>query len=115
MDLENQGILQTISLLSVALIALVMGVQKLIRDWRTTKAESDIISIMHKEIERMSTQNSTLSIELGKLQEEIIELNKQISKLNIENNKLREEIESLTTELDSFKRLATLVTQKDQT
>jgi septal ring factor EnvC (AmiA/AmiB activator) len=115
MDLENQGILQTISLLSVALIALVMGVQKLIRDWRTTKAESDIISIMHKEIERMSTQNSTLSIELGKLQEEIIELNKQISKLNIENNKLREEIESLTTELDNFKRLATLVTQKDQT
>lgn len=109
MDTENQGVLQTVSLLSVALIALVMGVQKLIRDWRTTKAESDIISIMHKEIERMSAQNSTLSIELGKLQEEIIELNKQISKLNIENNRLQEEISSLTIELDSFKKFATLV------
>jgi predicted nuclease with TOPRIM domain len=108
MDTENQGILQTISLLSVALIALVMGVQKLIRDWRTTKAESDIISIMHKEIERMSAQNTTLSIELGKLQEEIIELNNQISKLNIENNRLREEISLLTTELDNFKKLTTL-------
>jgi regulator of replication initiation timing len=85
-----------------------MGVQKLIRDWRTTKAESDIISIMHKEIERMSAQNTTLSIELGKLQEEIIELNNQISKLNIENNKLREEISLLTTELDNFKKLTTL-------
>lgn len=112
MDTENQGVLQTVSLLSVALIALVMGVQKLIRDWRTTKAESDIISIMHKEIERMSVQNSTLSIELGKLQEEIIELNNQISKLNIENNRLREEISLLTTELDNFKKLTTLVNKE---
>jgi septal ring factor EnvC (AmiA/AmiB activator) len=115
MDSENQGVLQTVSLLSVALIALVMGVQKLIRDWRTTKAESDIISIMHKEIERMSTQNSTLSIELGKLQEEIIELNNQISKLNIENNRLQEEISTLTLELNNFKKLTTLVSKKDVT
>lgn len=115
MDTENQGVLQTVSLLSVALIALVMGVQKLIRDWRTTKAESDIISIMHKEIERMSTQNSTLSIELGKLQEEIIELNNQISKLNIENNRLQEEISTLTFELNNFKKLTTLVSKKDVT
>ena len=112
MDTENQGVLQTVSLLSVALIALVMGVQKLIRDWRTTKAESDIISIMHKEIDRMSAQNSTLSIELGKLQEEIIELNNQISKLNIENNRLREEISILTTELDNFKKLTTLANKE---
>jgi septal ring factor EnvC (AmiA/AmiB activator) len=115
MDSENQGVLQTVSLLSVALIALVMGVQKLIRDWRTTKAESDIISIMHKEIERMSAQNSTLSIELGKLQEEIIELNNQVSKLNIENNKLREEISTLTTQLNNFRKLTTLVSDKDVT
>jgi len=115
MDTENQGVLQTVSLLSVALIALVMGVQKLIRDWRTTKAESDIISIMHKEIERMSAQNGTLSIELGKLQEEIIELNNQVSKLNIENNKLREEISTLTTQLSNFRKLTTLVSDKDVT
>lgn len=115
MDTENQGVLQTVSLLSVALIALVMGVQKLIRDWRTTKAESDIISIMHKEIERMSAQNGTLSIELGKLQEEIIELNNQVSKLNIENNKLREEISTLTTQLNNFRTLTKLVSDKDVT
>jgi septal ring factor EnvC (AmiA/AmiB activator) len=113
MDSDNQGFLQTISLLSVALIALVMGVQKLIRDWRTTKAESDIISIMNQQIERMSNQNSTLSVELGKLQEEIIELNKQISKLNIENNRLQEEISALTIELDNFKRITSLVGKKD--
>lgn len=114
MNIENQDFLQTISLLSVALIALVMGIQKLIRDWRTTKAESDIISMMHKEIERMSGQNITLSTTLGKLQEEIIELNKQISKLNIENNKLQEEISILTLELNSFKKLADLVRYEDK-
>lgn len=114
MDVENQGFLQTISLLSVALIALVIGVQKLVRDWRTTNAESDIISIMHKEIERMSSQNITLSTTLGKLQEEIIELNKQISKLNIENNRLQEEISVLTLELNSFKKLANLVGREDK-
>lgn len=114
MDVENQGFLQTISLLSVALIALVIGLQKLVRDWRTTNAESDIISIMHKEIERMSSQNITLSTTLGKLQEEIIELNKQISKLNIENNKLQEEISVLTLELNSFKKLANLVGREDK-
>lgn len=114
MDVENQGFLQTISLLSVALIALVIGVQKLVRDWRTTNAESDIISIMHKEIERMSGQNITLSTTLGKLQEEIIELNKQISKLNIENNRLQEEISVLTLELNSFKKLANLVGREDK-
>jgi len=114
MNIEDQDFLQTISLLSVALIALVIGIQKLIRDWRTTKAESDIISMMHKEIERMSGQNITLSTTLGKLQEEIIELNKQISKLNIENNKLQEEISILTLELNSFKKLANLVRYEDK-
>ena len=105
MDLDNQSLVQTISLLSVGLIALVIGIQKLLRDWRTTKAESDIIQIMHTEIERMSAQNTTLSNALGSLQQEILELNKQITKLNIENNKLQEEVSTLTLELDSFKQL----------
>lgn len=105
MDLDNQSLVQTISLLSVGLIALVIGIQKLLRDWRTTKAESDIIQIMHTEIERMSAQNTTLSNALGSLQQEILELNKQITKLNIENNKLQEEVSTLTLELDSFKKL----------
>ncbi|NBW15477.1 MAG: hypothetical protein EBR82_46570 [Caulobacteraceae bacterium] len=105
MDLDNQSLVQTISLLSVGLIALVIGIQKLLRDWRTTKAESDIIQIMHTEIERMSAQNTTLSNALGSLQQEILELNKQITKLNIENNKLQEEVSILTLELDSFKKL----------
>lgn len=106
MDIENQGLLQTISMLSVAIIALVVGVQKLLRDWRSTQAETNIIGVMHEEIERMSNQNTRLSLELGKLQEEVIELNNQLAKLNMENNKLRIEISALTSELNSFRKLS---------
>ena len=89
MEVDKEGFLQTISLLSLAVIGLLVGIQKLVRDWKTTNAETNIISVMHTEIERMSLQNTTLSNELGKLQEEIIRLNGLISKLNIENNKLQ--------------------------
>ena len=105
MEVDKEGFLQTISLLSLAVIGLLVGIQKLVRDWKTTNAETNIISVMHTEIERMSLQNTTLSTELGKLQEEIIRLNSLISKLNIENNKLQEEISKLTIELDSIKTL----------
>jgi len=105
-NLGQESFIQTISLLALAIIGLVVGIQKLIRDWKTTKAETNIISVMHEEIERMSIQNTTLSTELGKLQQEIIRLNSLISTLNIENNKLQEEISKLTLELDSIKTLA---------
>lgn len=105
MESQSQDLIQTVSLVALAAIGLIVGVQKLIRDWKTTNAETNIISVMHTEIERMSTQNTTLSSELGKLQEEIIRLNSLISKLNIENNKLQEEISKLTLELDSIKTL----------
>jgi len=104
-NLNQESFIQTISLLSLAVIGLVVGVQKLVRDWKSTQAETNIISVMHGEIERMSIQNTTLSTELGKLQEEIIRLNSLISKLNIENNKLQEEVSKLTLELDSIKNL----------
>lgn len=106
MDSENQGVLQTISMLSVAVIALGVGIQKLIKEWRSTGAETNIIGLMHTEIERMSSQNTSLSLELGKLQQEIMELNNQLTQLNIENNKLRVDVAALTMELNSFRKLS---------
>jgi septal ring factor EnvC (AmiA/AmiB activator) len=102
-DTQNQDIFQTISLGALAIVGLVVGVQKLLRDWRSTQAESNIIQVMHTEIERMSDQNTKLSSEIGKLQEEIIRLNQELTKLNVENNKLQTEISRLTIELGSFK------------
>lgn len=105
MDIENNSLVQTISVGALAIIGLVIGTQKLLKDWRSTQAETNIINIMHQEIERMNTQNTNLSNELGKLHEEIIELNNQISKLNIENNRLQQELSRLTLELKSLVKI----------
>lgn len=104
METQNQDLIQTISLVALAAIGLIVGVQKLVRDWRSTQAETNIIQVMHTEIERMSDQNTKLSNELGKLQEEIIRLNQELTKLSIENNKLQQEVSQLTLELSKFKR-----------
>ncbi len=104
MESQSQDLVQTISLVALAVIGLIVGVQKLLKDWRSTQAETNIIQLMHTEIERMGEQNSKLSLELGKLQEEVIRLNQELSKLNIENSKLQEEIAQLTLELTRFKQ-----------
>lgn len=106
MESQSQDLVQTVSLVALAAIGLVVGVQKLLKDWRSTEAETNIIQLMHTEIERMGEQNSKLSTELGKLQEEVIRLNQELSKLNIENSKLQEEIAQLTLELTRFKQMS---------
>lgn len=108
MELENHSLLQTLSVSAMAVIALGVGIQKLVKDWRTTNAETSVVQMMHTELERMSAQNTKLTQELSKLQLEIVELNSQLSKLNIENNKLQEEVSALTIELNSFKKLAAI-------
>ena len=105
MESQSQDLVQTVSLVALAAIGLVVGVQKLLKDWRSTEAETNIIQLMHTEIERMGEQNTKLSTELGKLQEEVIRLNQELSKLNIENSKLQEEIAQLTLELTRFKQI----------
>lgn len=106
MESQSQDLVQTVSLVALAAIGLVVGVQKLLKDWRSTEAETNIIQLMHTEIERMGEQNTKLSTELGKLQEEVIRLNQELSKLNIENSKLQEEIAQLTLELTRFKQMS---------
>ena len=106
MEAQNQDLIQTISLVALAAIGLVVGVQKLVKDWRSTQADTNIIQVMRTEIERMSDQNTKLSSEIGKLQEEIIRLNQELTKLNIENNKLQQEVSQLTLELSKFKETA---------
>ena len=40
-NLGQESFIQTISLLALAIIGLVVGIQKLVRDWKTTKAETN--------------------------------------------------------------------------
>lgn len=85
--------------LTFGVIGLAYGLQKLLKNWKATDAESSVISIMHTELERMAAQNTILAGELNKLQLEIIKLNKELHNLSVENQRLNTEIEMLTKEV----------------
>lgn len=80
------------------LAAIVFG-QKILTAFKGEKAESNILTLMHNELERMSGQNTNLSIELGKLQTEILTLNRQLRILTSENERLNSEVSTLTAEV----------------
>lgn len=105
-NIESHSIVQTISIVGISIVALSVGIQKLLREWRSNSAENTVIKMMHVELERMGVQNSRLTEELNKLQSEIIELNNQLTKLSIDNNNLQQEVSALMLELNNFKKLS---------
>lgn len=106
MEVDSNMAIETITMVALAIIALVFGIKKVVKDWRVSDTGDDIMNLMHKELERMSAQNTLLSTELSKLQQEIIQLNAQLRQLCIENDKLQTEVIALTNELNAFKRVA---------
>jgi peptidoglycan hydrolase CwlO-like protein len=102
-------IIQTAGIVGLAIIALFIGVQKLLKDWKSSSAESNIITLMHTELDRMSEQNTALSTELGRLHSQIILLSQELQKLTLENQQLQAEVIALTKEISALKAL----TRKD--
>lgn len=103
---STEQIIQTLGLIAIAVVAAFVGIQQLMKNWKATQAESDIIQIMHRELERMGEQNTKLSGELGRLHDQIIALNGELQKLTIENQRLQVEVVALTNEVSMFKKLA---------
>ena len=89
-----------------SIFAILFLLQKFLTGFKTEKTENSILNLMHQELERMSEQNTKLSVELGKLQEEVIELNQQIRNLTVENQQLHTEITRLTSEISKLKELS---------
>lgn len=89
----------------VGIGALVIGVQGILKNWKRNSSESNLLQMMHEELERMGTQNSTLSQEIGKLQIELIRLSSQLTALTIENQKLQTEVSSLNQEISRLHSL----------
>lgn len=106
LDSNFEQNLQATSLVAIAVIAVFVGVQKILKNWRSTEAETSLITLMHTELERMSEQNTKLSIELGRLHTEVIALNTELQKLTVENQHLRNEVCALTQEVSLFKELS---------
>lgn len=103
---STEQIIQTLGLIAIAVVAAFVGIQQLIKNWKSTQAESDVIQIMHRELERMGDQNTKLSTELGRLHDQIIALNGELQKLTIENQRLQVEVVALKDEVSMFKKLA---------
>lgn len=106
LDSNFEQSLQATSLVAIAVIAVFIGAQKILKNWRSTEAETSIITLMHTELQRMSEQNTKLSLELGRLHTEVIALNSELQKLTVENQHLRTEVCALTQEVSSFKQLS---------
>lgn len=87
------------------LVGVVVGLQRLLKGWKATNAESSVITLMHEELERMSAHNKLLSTELAALQVEILNLNKELRKLTTENQKLHTEVAMLTSEVTRLRGL----------
>ena len=111
-EIENHSLIQTVSLVALAVIAFSVGLQKLLKDWKSTGAETSIITLMHTELERMSEQNGLLANELNRLQQEMILLNNQLAQLCVENQQLQTEVVALTEEVNKFRVSATLAAAK---
>lgn len=91
--------------ISVGLLGLVFGLQKFLKGWKETSAETSVITMIHSELERMSAQNKLLTTELSSLQVEVVKLNKELRTLTYENQKLHAEVASLTNEVNRLQRL----------
>ena len=112
LDISTEQIVQSLGVVGLAVIAVFVGVQKLLKDWRSTGAETNIITLMHTELERMSEQNGLLATELNRLQQEMILLNTQLAQLCVENQQLQTEVVALTEEVNKFRVSATLAAAK---
>ena len=107
LGINSEEIIQVLSMVSLAIIAVFMGLKKLLKDWRSNDAETSIITLMHSELERVSEQNTALSTELGRLHHEVINLTQELQKLTVENQRLQLEVCALTEEISIFKRMST--------
>jgi predicted nuclease with TOPRIM domain len=111
-EINDHSLIQTVSLVALAVVAFSVGIQKLLRDWKSTHAETSVITLMHTELERMSEQNGLLSKELNRLQQEMIVLNTQLSQLCVENQRLQTEVVALTDEVSKLRMSDAVVANK---
>lgn len=98
-DISTYSLTEVLSAVGVSITVVFIGAQKLLKDWRSTNAETSIITLMHTELERLSEQNTQLSTELGRLHTEVINLNRELQKLTVENQRLQSEVIALTKEV----------------
>lgn len=90
---------------AAALLGLAFFLQKFVSSWKTTGTENSLVTLLHTELERMSSHNTKLMQEVGNLQEQVIKLNNELYKLTRENQNLHSEVVRLTQEVSALQKL----------
>lgn len=83
----------------IALTIIALGIQQIVKKWKTNEAEVSVLDLLHSELERLGEQNKLLSEYVNKLQLEANQINLQLGKLQLENQKLHAEVMCLTMEI----------------
>jgi uncharacterized protein YlxW (UPF0749 family) len=97
--IDAETILKMLGASALGLGGIAMGVQQLVKKWKATDAETNIMTLLHEELERLSKQNSQLAAYVNNLQLEANKINLELGKLQFENQKLHAEVVSLTKEV----------------
>lgn len=103
--MTDHGLIETIGIASLGAVGLAFGIQKLLKSWKETSTESNIMDLMHEELERMAKLNRVLSDELAALQTEMVNLNREMRNLAVENQKLNSEIRMLNQEITRLQEM----------
>ncbi len=108
-QIDANSLAQIAAAFVIGLLAIAVGLQTILKNWKSSNTENSLLQMMHTELERMSIQNKTLADEISKLQMELIKLSNQLSTLTHENHKLQGEVSGLNQEIS---RLHALMVQK---
>lgn len=104
-NLTGESIAQIAAAVAAGSIGLIITLQRVIKGWKETSAEGNILTLMQGELNRMSSQNKILAEELVKFQLEVVKLNNQLTDLNIENHRLHNEVVALTKEVTRLQKM----------
>lgn len=110
---DSTSLPQTLAGIAATVVVVLVAGQKILKGWKETSTESSVMSILHTELERMSTQNTKLATELSKLQLEVVNLNKELRKLTVENQQLHSEVTTLTQEVNRLQTILSFTRDKN--
>ncbi len=76
-------------------LVLLFVLQKMKKSWISTDAETDVVKLLRDEVERLSKQNTNLSVHLFAMQQQLGELQKRNGYLSRHVERLEEEVKQL--------------------
>lgn len=113
------------AVLTAALVGIAVGLQRVVKSWKSTDAETTLVTLLHKELERLSKQNTSLSEQFAENQQKLVEISnaftdslKDKRELEVKITELQEQLKETNVRLeqssDENKRLSVQIHELNQ-